>query len=572
MNVIFLSIFFLHSALALSCGQVKEFYQDSSCCEAEDSSDVLSTCGVSTPDFGYPKCFSTYLDVANQYLRDEPLDYLPIVDDFVYRPYVSHTATDCLSVVPQTALHVPHSSPLGITILDTDQTGFPTTYHQKLIVGLTGSWNREAGTQSGGQWDMADLVVKDGILKTANRENFYRADPSFVRSQTHVIRPVDLKKSPYGGLFSTAKQGGDVAGLFAVLYQSNSSAASGLIGDKYTENQIMTDMNSFNENVGMWVIDTEPCARRIAFTNEFMVVTYVGKYCGITMKDENGDDVPNPNTYSALKAYKLDPNNKHTYNVSAYVVRNLHGAEGMAFDSSSGTLYFSTSSSCSGNLGARALKIENADLIFNEILSGDRDVLKVISSTDYPSDVIKVVGMHPGLYTWHNFVTIDISEDKKYLLAQRGANCNWGCEGYVYAMRISDGSLFEFANGFRNPTGITVHEGHVYISDMGSDMGINMPEEFSGGQHGPNDRLVVLPYTEPSISLVDECIDDEGGKVEASGTTCAALQSEYGCDGLWTFPEYAFFGPAAQLYVKDECQVTCASCLSQRPTESTCVY
>jgi hypothetical protein len=527
---------------------------------------------VPTPNYGYPNCFSTYKNASEQYLRNEPLDYLPSIDGFVYRSYISSNALDCISVPMQTALHVPHSSPLGITVLDTNNTGFPNSYNQKMIMGMTGSWNRQPGTQSGGQWDMADLAVSNGILRTLNRDNFYHADPAATRSNTHVIRPVDLKKSPYGGIFASAKQGGDVAGIFSVLYRSNESAASASIGNKYIEDQTLTDMNDFNGDVTLWQIDNDPCARRITFTKEFMVVSYVGKFCFVTMKDENGDDVPNPSTYSALKAYKLDPNNKHTYTSSAYVVRNLHGAEGMAFDSSSGTLYFSTSASCSVNLGARTLKIENADQIFNEILSGDRAVLKVSSSTDYPSDVIKVVGNHPGLFTWHNFVTIDISEDKKFLLLQRGANCNWGCEGYVYAMRISDGKLFEFTRGLRNPTGITVYEGYVLISDMGSDMGINMPLEFEGGQHGPNDRLVAVPYKEPSVPLIDVCVDDDGGKVKASGTTCAALKEEFGCDGFWRWPEYSFFGASADLYVKDECQVTCGTCISQRSSNSTCSY
>jgi len=419
---------------------------------------------------------------------------------------------------------------------------------------------------------MADLAVSNGVLRTMNRDNFYHPDPSATRSNTHVVRPVELKKSPYDGIFATAKQGGDVSGLFSVLYNSTKSEASASIGDKYIDVQTLTDMNAFNGDVTLWQIDNDPCIRRITFTKEFMVVTYTGKFCFVTMKDENGNDVSNPSTYSALKAYKLDPNNKHTFTSSAYVVRNLHNVDGVTFDSVSGTLYFSTSPSCSTNLGARTLKIENADVVFNEIISGQRAALKVISSTDYPSDVIKVVGDHPGLYSWHDLVALDISEDKRFLLIQRGANCNWGCEGYVYAMRISDGKLFEFARGFRNPTGITVYKGHVLISDMGSDMGINMPLEFEGGQLGPNDRLVAVPYKEPSVPLVDVCADDDGGKVKSSGTTCAALKEEFGCDGLWRWPEYAFFGESADIYVKDECQVTCGTCISQRSSDSTCSY
>ena len=569
-------------AHSLTCGQVKDFYQDSSCCETEDSSDVLSTCTTPTPFFGFPKCFSTFKDLSLQYTTNSQWNYITSTDGFVYRPYLGSSPFDCASIPSQLALMVPHASPLGLTVLDisSSASGFPATYHQLLLVSLTGSWNRDPGTESGGKWDMMTMVAESGSVRAGKISAFFEPDPSAPRplqdptnpfsSYLHTIRPSEIQQSPKGHIFAAAKNGGVIEGVFAVRYDTNESVASSSIAN-YMSNALITSMNVYNDPVSMWRIDSDPCARRMAFTEKYMIVSYNNHFCLNKMKDENGT-VINDGVYSALKAYKLDETG--SYSSSAYIVRGLHVLDGVAVVG--GTLFMATSDSCTGNLGARTMKIENADAHIDAIFAGTRSFFGV-SDFDGSVSGVSVIGHHPLVKSWHNLANIDATPDGKYILHQLGSDCNRGCMGYIYAMKISDGSVYEFASGVRNPTGFHTYGDYILVSDMGSDMGNSMPPEYSegalGGMNGPNDRIIAIKYTEPSVPFVISVEDDVGKKVKQSGTTCAALISSIGCDGLWTWPEISFFGDAAKLYVKDECQKSCNSSFALRSkTDEACLY
>ena len=128
------------SASQLTCGEVKSLYNEAQCCGSDPSEPAKTTTSFCYPvrDFGYPKCYATFLDLSKQYADDTQWAYLPSEEGYSYHPYSGALLSDCINI-PRAVRHtVPHSSPLGTAILSVAKDpSLPVRLDGQLAISLT---------------------------------------------------------------------------------------------------------------------------------------------------------------------------------------------------------------------------------------------------------------------------------------------------------------------------------------------------------------------------------------------------------------------------------------------------
>jgi hypothetical protein len=519
------------SASQLTCGEVKSLYNEAQCCGSDPSEPAKTTTSFCYPvrDFGYPKCYATFLDLSKQYADDTQWAYLPSEEGYSYHPYSGAELSDCINI-PRAVLHtVPHSSPLGTAILSVEKDPtLPVRLNGQLAISLTGSWNRANGTETGYQWDVVKLQVdvSTGNVVSSEGSILLNSGPVLyteygVVAVTKKYRPSDIHQA-FGRTFAATKQNKAAApadqvfnGVFHMRFE-NGTAVQG-------------------ESLPL------PCARRLASSAKYLFVSYAS--CpGLSAWNVSGSGV-----------YAIDPYNLTTVRM---VAGGLHELDGI--DVHGGDLYIATSGQSIDNKGNSLLKLPSVDEIADALFAAPRDDA---ASNNTSVEVVKTFGYRQS---WHAASALAITPDGKYALMSKAAACNIGCEGVIVAIELAEPHrVFKYAGGLRNPTGLEIYVSDMYVglivSDMASDLGLGTTD-LNNGQEGPNDRILQMALYEPKEEYSVACRDDRHGIVAASSTTCATLISDVGCDGKWLWPEFQRFGDFAKLPVAQLCEASCGEC------------
>ena len=523
------------SASQLTCGEVKSLYNEAQCCGSDPSEPAKTTTSFCYPvrDFGYPKCYATFLDLSKQYADDTQWAYLPSEEGYSYHPYSGALLSDCINI-PRAVRHtVPHSSPLGTAILSVAKDpSLPVRLDGQLAISLTGSWNRANGTETGYQWDVVKLQidVSTGNVVSSEGSILLNSGPVLYTgwdgdAVTKKYRPSDIHQA-FGRTFAATKQNQAAApaeqvfnGVFHMTFE-NGIAVQG-------------------ESLPL------PCARRLASSAKYLFVSVMPyAFCpGLSAWNVSG--VPRSGVYA------IDPDNLATVRM---VAGGLHDLDGI--DVHGGDLYIATSGQSIDNKGNSLLKLPSVDGIADALFAAPRD--------DAASDntLVQVVKTFAYRQSWHPSSALAITPDGKYALMSKAAACNIGCEGVIVAIELAEPHrVFKYAGGFRNPSGLEIYGDLLIVSDMASDMGLGGTTDLNNGQEGPSDRILQMALYEPKEEYSVACRDDRHGIVASSSTTCASLTSgEEGCDGKWLWPEYADFGDFAKLPVAQLCEASCGQC------------
>ena len=525
----------------LTCKNLKSFYNDSKCCNTDTPDAKISTPCDPVRNFGYPRCYATYMEMENAYQDSTVHAYIPSSSGYAYRPYSWSTPSDCENVPRPLRTLVAHSSPLGLAVLSAakDPT-MPARFDGQLAISLTGSWNRASGTETGYQWDLAKLKIADGKLATAegsillNSPKIEYQDWQGNNAISKKYRPTDIHQA-FGRTFVATKFN-SAPGTFNGVAQL----------DFVAQTEGSPDFKTAAQGASLSL----DCARRLTSTKEYLYVSvYPYNFCEGRATWKLGG-----NFTSSVFAMKKDNLVEHRM-----VVGGLHDLDGITVFGDD--LYIATSGSSLNRMGNRLLKIANVDAIAASKFSS----LSIDHNTvaGYAGVVTEVVKFD-FLQDWHAASALTVTPDGKYVLMSKAAACNVGCEGVVLAIDLATKKVYKYASGLRNPAGLHIYDGKLMISGMGSDMGLGTAAEFEGafGQEGPNDRVLSMDLYTPTELYSVACKDDRHGIVASSKTTCANIIAEAagGCDGDWNWPEFAIFGSFADVSIKMNCELTCGAC------------
>ena len=522
-----------------TCGDVKDLYQSSGCCAGTASQTVGCTTTPHesiVPNFGFPHCYVTFHDpVHGQYAVNEMHNYLPALEGYVAVPYSFANVTSCRAVPRSVYQTVAHASPMGLMRVDaTKDTSLPKSAHNKVIVALTGSWNRPFGNETGYTYDSFYLGYDDaGRLSATETAHFapatftlgtdYQGNPAYTAS----FRPIDMMQA-FGRTWATTKSGGAFAGLSRVVYNAESGAAT------------------------LDPATALPCARRLAAGSAYLYITQPAFFCsGKNWGTELGSGV-----VSMVK-----PDSPVEGRV---LLGNLLNPDGLVVHND--VLYAATSNDANTELGNRIVRVQN--------LRSQTDAKWADPSYDV---IVDTMVNFNHLQGWHPFATLGLSPDGKFLLAGRGNACDTGCSGALKAVEIATHKVFVVADGLRNPVGVLAYDSEtVLISDMASDGGYGTSQFVATfGKNGPSDRIVAVEWTTPTVEYVPPaCVDDPNNvllyatALYADSTKlydepinvdgCAALVASLTCAGSFLFPGFEFFG--ISVAVATECPQTCGVC------------
>jgi glucose/arabinose dehydrogenase len=541
------------SASSLVCSEVKSLYQEAQCCDSSGDTPVTPACVTPTPNYGFPSCYSTFQNLDKQYVRNLPLDYIPSNEGYVYLPYSNASLSDCASLPPNVVQHIPHASPLGMAFLSTAlDSALSPHYEGMLAMAMTGSWNRYPGTPTGFEINVARIAsAGNGVLKSMHYEHLIAAE--YVNEYQQRYRPSDIMQ-----LFPASE-------VTLVSLWTYEDAASYGVGKIVTTNGTHHAVDLLLPLPGM---------RRLAQTATHVYMAVDATSGGMAPIPQyqlyvQSGLVPATSKGAVLSILKTDLLSKSNASLRV-ILHDVLDPDGI--DVVNGDLYVSTSQMSSDSFGNSLLKVANIE--------------SVVTQGNLPVTPTVVASGLTYVHDHHPLSTMKISPDGEYAVMSMAASCNLGCQGVVFAVKLSDGSKYEVANGLRNPTGFAFKDGYIFIADMGSDLGLGVIDYdtgfyapagafgpgvpavdlIAGGQNGPNDRVVAQKWYTPTKGYAPVCMDDPFGRIAASGLSCPTLVASEGCTGTFAWTSKTaqliseMFGGFETRSVGMDCPLSCNSC------------